>query len=291
MRALGRNCRLTISHDGNAYPIPFYLETLRAEPIIERHEALIGQGGPPEAFPRGGKVTGCFTSPLSRSTAPLLLYLCLGQRSQALHVPETRGLFYRDLSLRTTDKDMPRFSIRMDREVERIEYQDLRVRGFELRGSLGNALLLRVDVHGLSWRADPDHEPHQKPAYEEPFDYSSGDVQLDGMAGNSCYEFGLTLSSEENEPRPRNLQLSLHAVLDDGMAGLAETDQHAVHMQFRSMDDEYEANRKAGFELELTRMLMRREQKEADSPDEILSPYLFSVHGDVKARVYEGRPA
>jgi len=290
MRPIGSECAVSLEVDGQSVALPFTEETLRVQPALEVREPLLGLAVPRFDLTRRRVTAGCVVARTGRASIAALLHVCLGCREEPVHVPETRGMYSSGFSLAEAIDGFPKFDLVADRGVERLRYRDLRARGFELRGLVSEPLYLRVDVSGGEAAASFDTVPEL--AEEEHFYFEQGAVVVDGVAMRGVYEFALSVDTGLQwyaSGRARNgrkaVTFTLHAPLDDSIASLLEQTSHTVDLGFRLVNTFPEPNHAPTFFVRCEDMVLRKEQKEPDSPDELSSPYTFSGRGAMSAKV------
>jgi hypothetical protein len=276
---------------GTRHVLPFTEETLRAEPIIEKREALLGRGNCPYLMKRWERTTGCFTTRLAPRFLPELLGVLLGDTTGPVHVPETRDMFMTEALFAEGPGGLPPFDLFLDRGVERTLYGDLKVRGFEIRADREGPLYLRVDVAGPgpARPALPDEDPDVPD--EEYFYFLEKSVRLNGRCLPSVYAFSIEADTGLTAfPGGRilhgekTLRCTLHAALDEETARLPERETHDIEFSFRLENTFPEPGRTPALTLLCSEMILLKDQKEADSPGEILSPYIFTSRGGLIAR-------
>ena len=290
MRPIGAECSLALEIDGMSIALPFSEETLRMQPVVEEREPLLGMAASGYETVIRRETTGCVVTRVGRTSLPALLHACLGTAEEAVHVPETRGTFSTDFRLAEKFDGFPSFSLVADRGVEKLCYQVLSARGFELRGVLDEPLYLRLDVSGRE--ASTSFEAMPELTEEEYFYFETGSVVVDGVSMPDVYEFALSVDTDLQwyaGGRARNgrkaVTFTLHAPLDDSVASLPERTSHTVDLGFRLVNTFPEPNHAPGFSVRCEDMVLRKEQKEPDSPDELCSPYTFVGRGGVTAKV------
>ena len=161
MSVRGADCSIVIKTAHREMDIPYAEETLREAFSLLHEQASIEGDGVCKAIRKCGGVTGCFVTPLTIGTAPLLLCLAMGSAGIPAFVSETRSLYRISLDLLSME-DSDFFDLIQDRAdnkeyvidyreqitMERRLYEACRVTGFELRITRGEAVKLKLDVNG-----------------------------------------------------------------------------------------------------------------------------------------------
>ena len=289
-RPTGAECAVALDIEGEVTALPFTEDTLRLQPVVETRMPLLGAAVPAYERVRGHATTGCVVTRVGRASLPALLAACLGEREEAVHVPETRGLFATAFSLCDTFDGFPSFDLVADRGVERVRYRGLRSRGFEMRGLVDEPLYVRVDVSG--GEAEASFEAMPELSDEEHFSLEAGSVVVDGVAMPDVYEIALAVESGLQwyaGGRARNggktVSFTMHAPLDVAVSATLERESHTVELRFALVNTFPEPNHVPELSVRLEDMILRKEQKEPDSPDELCSPYRFVGLGRVSAEV------
>ena len=271
-------------------PLPFTEETLRLQPVAEDREPLLGVAAPAYEKLRRAATTGCVVTRVGRASLPSLLRVCFGEAAAPVHVAETRGMFSTAFQLAEEVDGFPSFDVVVDRGVEKLRYPEVRSRGFELRGVLDEALYLRVDVSG--GEALPSYVELPGLVDEEYFYFEAGSIVVDGVSMDGVYEVALVVdvglewySGSRARNGKKSVAFTMHAPLDEVVAGALGRESHTVELDFRLANTFPEPNRAPSFSLRCEDMVLRKEQKEPDSPDEMCSPYLFIGRGEVTATV------
>ena len=122
MKIKGRNCTLTVTRDGDYYPLPYSEETVREASKGYVLPGVIGRRNREKTVITRRDIEGCFTTRLDYDVVQCLFLL----------------FFYYEDS----------FDLYADRIFEKIIYKNVKTRGFELRGDNGEAYKLRVDLKG-----------------------------------------------------------------------------------------------------------------------------------------------
>jgi len=290
VRPIGAECSLAIEIDGMSVALPFAEETLRMQPVVVKREPLLGMAAPRHQTVLREETTGCVVTRVGRTSLPALFRACFGSADAPVHIPETRRMFAVDFGLAEKFDGFPGFSLVADRGVEKLCYQALSARGFELRGLRDEPLYLRLDVSGRE--ASTSFEAMPELTEEEYFYFETGSVVVDGVSMPGVYEFALSVDTGLQRYAcgwARNgekaVTFTLHAPLDDSIASFLERPRHTVELGFRLMNTFPEPDHAPTFSVRCENMVLRKEQKEPDSPDELCSPYAFVGRGGVSAKV------
>jgi hypothetical protein len=110
----GSDCSIVIKTAHRETDIPYSDETLREAVSFLQEEASIEGDGVCRGIRKASGVTGCIVSPLTIGTAPLLLYLAMGDVGTPLFVSETRKLYQYRLDL-VPMEDTGQFDLIQDR--------------------------------------------------------------------------------------------------------------------------------------------------------------------------------
>ena len=127
----GCDCSIVIKTAYREMGVPYSEETIREAVSFLKEEAPIEGDGSCRAIRKSSGVTGCVVTPLTIGTAPLLLYLAMGNAGLPLYVSETRNLYLYKLNLLPIE-DSTRFDLVQDRGGSRKLYEACAVTGFEL---------------------------------------------------------------------------------------------------------------------------------------------------------------
>jgi hypothetical protein len=244
-----------------------------------KEEAAIEGDGSCKAIQKSGGVTGCVVTPLTIGTAPLLLYLAMGNSGLPLYVSETRNLYLYRLNLLPVENGS-RFDLVQERGGSRKLYEGCAVTGFELRIVRGEAVKLKLDISG---EHPPVVYPYQDMAPTETGERFMGDrvtYRINEQEYHNIY--GLTLSTKK-EGGTRT-ELWIKRSLEHGGDLPEMLDELTITAQLIRDNCEY---RYCGmFRITLTRLILISDETSIDSADEVIGPLRYYVAGTVSAEVF-----
>jgi hypothetical protein len=257
--------------------IPYAEETIREAVSLLTEEAAIEGDGSCRAIRKSGGVTGCVVTPLTIGTAPLLLYLAMGNSGLPLFVSETRNIYRYKLDLLPGAAG---FDLVQSRGGERRVFEGCGVTGFELRIHREQAIKLKLDIQG---ERPPVVYPYQDTAPTEMGERFSGDCvtyRINGSEYRNIY--GLTMAVKK-EGGTRT-ELWIRRVLEQGPDIPEIIEELAVTAQlFR---DKYEDRHYGMFRLTLSRLVLTADETAIESADAVIGPLRYYVAGTVSAEVF-----
>jgi hypothetical protein len=275
----GCDCSIVIKTSHIEKDIPFADETMREAVSLLEEEAAIEGGGVCKAIRKNSGVTGCIVSPLTISTAPILLSLAMGAVGKPVYVSETRNLYRYRLELLPME-DTEHFDLIQDRSGERRLFEACRVNGFELRIMREAALKLKLDIWG-------DRSPAVYP-YTDTFERASGERfngdEVTYRINDKEYKniYGVTLvSKKENGTKT---ELWIKRALEQGSDIPANIEEMTITAKL--LRDSYEYKRFGTFSITLKKLILKSDETEINSVDAVIGPLRFYVTGTVFLEVY-----
>jgi len=276
----GCDCSIVIKTSHIEKDIPYSDETIREAVSILKEEASIEGDGVCRGIRKSSGVTGCVVTPLTISTAPLLLYLAMGSAGNPLFVSETRNLYQYQLNLFPTE-DTEHFDLIQDRKNERRLYEGCRVKGFELRILRGQAIKIKLDICG-------DCSPRVYP-YTDTFEREGGErfnsdlvcYTINGKEYKNIY--GLTLLSKKIGGTRTELWIKRAAIKQStDIPDLIEELNITAYL----MRDMYELRQFGTFRITLKKLVFVSDETEVNATGTIIRPLRYYVAGTVNAEVF-----
>jgi hypothetical protein len=279
MTVQGRDCSIVIKTQYRETGLPYSEETIREAVSLLTEEASIEGDGSCRAIKKSSGVTGCVVTPLTIGTAPLLLYLAMGNAGLPLFVSETQNLYLYQLSLLPME-DSTRFDLVQERGGSRKLYENCAVSAFELRINREQAVKLKLDISG---EQPPVVYPYQETIPMETGERFMGDHVIYRINGTEHLNiYGLTLSAKK-EGGTRT-ELWIKRVLPQGpdLPGIIEE----LTITARLLRDVYEYRHYGMFRLTLTRLVLIADETTVDCADAVIGPLRYYCAGTVKAEVF-----
>ena len=268
MNVQGRDCTLAVITTNREMDIPYSEETIReAVTLLEENPCIEGDGAYRAIRKNGGSV-GCVVTPLALATAPLLLYLAMGDTRYSDLVSGTGDIYKHILDLLPTEETGP-FGLVQYRGDERKYYPALRVTGFELRILRDENVKLKLDV---SSEKSPALYPYQDaipPEGGERFRGENVTYKINGTEYGGIY--GLTLSVKKEGGT--KTEVWLRRVLEQG-ADLPETIDELT-VTARLLKDSYGERHFGAFRLTLRRLLLQSDETSIECPDSVIGPLRY----------------
>jgi hypothetical protein len=265
--------------------IPYSEETIREAVSLLKEEASIEGDGSCGAIRKSGGVTGCVVTPLTIGTAPLLLYLAMGNADLPLYVSETRNLYLYRLNLLPLEGGC-RFDLVQERGGSRKLYEGCAVSGFELRIVREEAIKLKLDIRG---ERPPVTYPYTDLLRNETGERFMGDRVTYRINGNEYRNiYGLTLSVKKEGPPHggggTKTELRIKRRLEQG-GDLPELIEELI-ITVQMLRDKYEYRYFGTFRITLTRLVPVSDETVIDSTDAVIGPLRYYVAGTVNAEVF-----
>jgi hypothetical protein len=281
----GADCSIVIKTAYREMGVPYAGETLREAVSLLQEEASIEGDGSCRAIRKNNGVTGCVVTPLTISTAPLLLYLTMGSVGIPAYVSETRNTYLHHLNLLPME-DGAGFDLVQERGEVRWGYEGCGVKGFELRFLRGEAVHLKLDVcspGGELGIRSPAAYPYTDRLMTEAGERFSGDgvsYRINGSEYQNIY--GLTLTVKKEGGTKTELWIKRALKQGPNLPGLIEE----MIITAQLLRDKYEYRRFGMFRITLTRLVLVADETEIDCADGVIGPPRYYVAGTVKAEVF-----
>jgi len=263
----------------NETDIPYSDETLREAVSLLEEEAAIEGDGVCKAIHKNGGTTGCIITPLTISTAPLLLYLAMGSVGNPVYVSETRNLYRYDIDLLPME-DTDHFDLIQDRGGERRLFEGCRVQGFELRVMREEAIKLKLDICGERY---PVVYPYKDTVEKEIGERFSGDgvtYKINGQEFKHIY--GVTLTSKKEGGT--KTELWIKRALNEGPALPDIIDELVINAQL--LRTQYEFRHFGTFRITIKRLVLNCDETNINSTDTVIGPLRYYVADTVKTEVF-----
>jgi len=279
MNVKGCDCSIVIKTAHCEMDIPYSEETIREAVSILQEEAAIEGDGICRAVRKKCGVTGCFVTPLTIGTAPLLLYLAMGSMGKPVFISETRDLFQYQLSLLPLE-DTDCFDLIQDRCNERRLYENCRVQGFELRFLRGETVKLKLDVCGeIAANTYPHSDTFEKEAGER-FDGDYVTYRINGKEYKNIY--GLTLSVKKEGGTKTELWIRRSLDKANDIPEIIEE----LTISAQLVTDKYEKRHFGTFRITIKRLVLISDETNINSADTVLGSLRYFVSGNVATDVF-----
>jgi len=275
----GCDCSIVIKTAYRETDIPYSEETLReAFSLLQEEAAIEGDGGC-RAIRKNGGVTGCVVTPLTISTAPLLLCLAMGSAGLPVFVSETRNLYQYRLELLPME-DTDAFDLIQDRGMERRFFEACRVKGFELRVMREEKIKLKLDICG---ERSPVVYPYTDIFYHERGERFSGDC-VSYRINDKEYKniYGVTLSCKK--VGGTKTELWIKRVLQPGSDIPEIIEEMTITAQL--LRDVYEFRRFGTFRITIKRLVLVSDETSIDTDGAVIGPLRYYVAGTVTTEVF-----
>jgi hypothetical protein len=259
--------------------VPYAEETIREAVSLLKEEAAIEGDGSCRAIRKSGGVTGCVVTPLTLGTAPLLLYLAMGNADFPLYVSETRNLYLYKLNLLPMEGGS-RFDLVQERGGSRTLYEGCAVSGFELRFNRGKTVHLKLDIKG---ERPPAIYPYTDPLPMEAGERFMGDRVTYRINGNEYRNiYGLTLSAGKEGGTRTELRIKRALEQEADLPGLIEE----LTITAQLLRDKYEYRHYGMFRITLKGLVLVSDETAVDCADGVIGPLRYYVAGMVNAEVF-----
>ena len=281
MRVKGCDCAIVIKTMSRTMDVPYTEETIREAVSLLYEEAAIEGDGTCRAVRKSGGVTGCVVTPLTMSTAPLLLYLAMGYTGEPLHITVSREIYKYSLKLMPSENSAG-FDVIQDRSggSERILYEGCRVKGFELRFAREEAIKLKLDITG---KQEPFYYPYEDTFAKETGEMFNGDnvkYEINGKEYKNIY--GLTLASRK-EGGTRT-ELWIKRSLDNGFDVPDIIDEIVITAEL--LREKYENRHFGTFRITVKRLVLTSDETSVNSAGAVLGQLRYYVAGTVSTEVF-----
>jgi hypothetical protein len=279
MRVNGCDCSIVVKTAYREMGIPYTEETIREAVSLLREEASIEGDGSCGAIRKSGGVTGCVVTPLTIGTAPLLLYLAMGNAGTPVYVSETRNLYLYRLNLLPMEGGC-RFDLVQDRGGVRTLYESCAVSGFELRILRGEAVKLKLEISG---NHPPAIYPYTDQMTKEGGERFMGDRVSCRINGNDYRNiYGLTLSSKKEGDT--KTELWIKRVLEQGSDIPDIIEELTITTQL--LRNKYEYHYYGTFRITLKGLVLISNETAVDCADAVIGPLRYYVAGTVITEVF-----
>jgi hypothetical protein len=279
MTVQGRDCSIVIKTAYREMGVPYSEETIREAISLLQEEAPIEGDGSCRAIRKSGGVTGCVVTPLAIGTAPLLLHLAMGSAGLPLYVSETRNLYLYKLNLLPME-DSTRFDLAQERGGSRKVYEGCAVTGFELRIVRGEAVKLKLDIHG---ERPPAIYPYQDMAPTELGERFMGDgvsYRINGMEYLNIY--GLTISVKKENRTKTELWIKRVLEPETDLPNLIEE----LTITAQLCREKYERRHYGMFRFTLSRLALMADETVVDTGGAVIGPLRYYCAGGLAAEVF-----
>jgi hypothetical protein len=252
---------------------------MREAVSLLEEEASIEGDGVCRAIRKNSGVVGCVVTPLTISTAPLLLSLAMGAVGKPVYVSETKNLYRYRLELLPME-DTEHFDLIQDRGGERLLYEACRVNGFELRIMREEALKLKLDICG---ECPPVVYP-----YTNKIERAQGERFFeDGVTytiNNKEYKniYGVTLISKKVGGTKTEIWIKRSLEQGQDLPHLIE--EFTISAQL--LRDTYELRQYGTFRITLTRLVLISDETEINTSGAVIGPLRYYVAGTVSTEVF-----
>jgi len=278
MNVQGRDCTLAIKTAHRETDIPYSEETIRkAISLLEENPTIEGTGTTKALLGSSG-TTGCIVTPITIGTAPLLLFLAMGELARSDYVTQTRDIYKHSLKL-IPQEDTEPFALIQYRGDENRYFPSCRVTSFEMRILRNDVLKLKLDIVGSSPASF-----HYTGAIEkqngERFKGDNVKYQIDGQEYKNIYGFTLSTKKEKGV----KTELWIKRVLktcDDIPATIDE-----LTITARLMRDKYENRHFGTFRITFKNCFLVSNETTINAPDAVVGPLRYLVNGSVTTEVF-----
>ena len=288
MMVQGKDCVLTIKTSRCEMDMPYSDETLREAVSLLEEEASIEGDGLCKAIRKSAGVTGCVITPLTISTAPLLLYLAMGSAGSPLYVSETKDLYKYQFNLLPLE-DTDQFDLIQDKQMrneklgmnnERKLYEGCRVKGFELRIMRDEKIKLKLDISS-EW--PPITYPYLDIFAREGGERFNGDYisyKINGEELKNIY--GVTLISKKESGTKTELWIKRALGQSHDLPHII--DEMIITAQLLRTKHE---NRHFGtFRITLKKLVLTSDETNINSSDTVIGPLRYYVADTVSTDVF-----
>jgi uncharacterized protein YrzB (UPF0473 family) len=278
----GVDCSIIFKTSHFVIDVPYSSETIREAVTMFYEEASIEGDGTIKALQKHSGVTGCVVTPLTLSTAPILIYLAFGFAHSPVFVSGTRDMHQSNLRL-VPYEDSEKFDLIQDRcsgKSERQFFENCRVKSFELRIEREQSIKLKIDV-------DSDIAPRIYP-YDDIFQKEQGEhfhsnyvvYSIDGKEYQNVY--GVTIiSKKENGTKT---EIWIKRVLDNEKELLDYIEQLTITA--RLIRDKYEDNQFGRFNITLNNLVLISDETNIESSDAVMGLLRYHANKSVSADVF-----
>jgi len=284
----GCDCSIVIKTAQKEFDVPYSDETIREDFILLQEEAAIEGNGVCRAIRKRGGATGCFVTPLTIGTAPLLLSLAMGSAGVNVFVSETRNL-YRQCLILAPFEDSVCFDLVQDRQgirekgketSERLLFEGCRVRSFELRILRGEAIKLKIDICGEYPAVSYPYNEIVKNETGERFNGDYVNYKINGKEYTNIY--GLTFIAKKESGT--KTEVWIKRSLEEGSDIPQGIDE--LEITARLLRDKYEYRCFGMFRIKITGLVLVSDETEINAADSVIGPLRYYVTGNVETSVF-----
>ncbi|MDR0442547.1 MAG: hypothetical protein LBH44_03975 [Treponema sp.] len=279
MTVNGCDCSIVIKTTHVEKDIPYSDETMREAVSLLEEEASIEGDGVCRAIRKNSGVVGCVVTPLTISTAPLLLSLAMGAVGKPVYVSETRNLYKHHLDLVPTE-DTEHFDLIQDRKGVRFLYEGCRVSGFELRVMRDEALKLKLDITSERSPITYPYIDRFEKAQGERFNGDCVTYTINDKEYKNIY--GTTLISKKIGGT--KTELWIKRALEQGQDLPHLIEEFTITAQL--LRDTYEVKHYGSFCITLKRLVLVADETEINTSGAVIGPLRYYVAGTVSTEVY-----
>lgn len=261
--------------------IPATRNTLRYVPLLLDKKPTAGKNIILNPQITGRRVTGCIVTRMTITTAPILLFLVIGEIELEGHRPQTRGIYYHELI--TLDTSLYYFGIETKNETHIKEYLELIVESFELRGERGSAVYMKINVRGRTETKLENIEVIEEIKSERYFFVRGNEISLNGQVIEDTA--GFILEGTLLHETVKTHTFSIRRKETDHSDFSFMRDEISAELKFTN-PEEYEAGYKAEFTVTLERLVYEGEESYPDTSGVWGRNFRYRVYGKLKVRVF-----
>lgn len=269
-----------IRNDRENRRVPAIRNTMRYVPLLLDRKPTAGKNiiENPQILAR--KVTGCLVTRMTKSTAPILLLLVTGNIEDEGHRPQTRGIYYHEL---TTLESLNTFGIETRSKTHIREYLDLIVESFELRGERGSAVLMKINVRGRTETINENIEKLTEMKSERYFFLKGKEISINNEVIEDTA--GFILEGKLLDETVKIHSFSIRRKESDLTDFSVMRGEISAELTFTN-PEEYETGYKAEFKVTLERLVYEGEEDFPDGSGIWGRNFRYKVYGKINVRVY-----
>ena len=279
MNVQGRDCTLVVMTTHTEMSIPYTEETIRENvTLLEEYPSIEGHGNC-KAIETSGGAVGCVVSPLTIGTAPLLLYLALGEIRLSAHVSETREIYKHCIDLVPMDDTDP-FGLLQDRGTDKKYYTACRIKSFELRILRDTHIKLKLDIFS-------EKAPVSYPIIDQ-FNNERGErfrgENVIYRVNDRVYKniYGVTLTGKKDGGT--KTEVWIRRVLERDTE-LPETIEKLT-ITALLLRDCYEERHFGKLRITLRNLVLAHDETSVECDDSVIGPLRYFINGDLTAEVF-----
>jgi hypothetical protein len=275
----GCDCSIVVKTDHWEIDVPYSDETVREAISLLQEEAPIEGDGVCRGLREISGVTGCVVTPLTIRTAPLLLYLAMGDAENPVFVSETRNLYLYRFGLMPTE-DTKHFDLVQDRKSEQRLFEGCHVQGFEFRVMRNEAIKLKLEICGdCSPRTYPFTNNYEKETGER-FKGDCVTYKINDQEYKNIY--GITLVSKKHGgtksiiliKREKNRGLDIPEVIEE------------MTITAQLLRDKHEYKYYGIFRITLKKLVLVSDETEINSADTVIGPLRYYITGSASTDIF-----